>query len=63
MDDVKVHSPMIDKLNKLAEEFRRIGELHITEDTWFEGVKRAAIVKTFEFCTLVHDNYAVFARI
>ncbi len=47
----------LDLLNGLRDEFRRIGELRIGEgDTWFEGVKRAAIIKSFEFCLEVYTD-------
>ncbi len=46
----------LDLLNGLRDEFRRIGELRIGEDTWFEGVKRAAIIKSFEFCLEVYRD-------
>jgi hypothetical protein len=47
---------MLNLLNELNDEFQSVGELRITNDTWFEGVKRAAIVKAFEFCVEVYRD-------
>jgi hypothetical protein len=44
---------MLDLLKQLTNEFIGLGQLRITDDTWFEGVKRGAITKTFEFCLAV----------
>ena len=47
---------MLDLLNALDEEFLQLGKLRITNETWFEGIKRAAIIKTFEFCVEVYKE-------
>jgi hypothetical protein len=41
---------MLELLKQLTDDFVGIGHLRITDDTWSEGVKRAAIAKTLEFC-------------